>query len=263
MSRFSPSGLRSTATRVTFGATSLSVCSHLPPIAGSKFAKPVRLPPGLLRLATTPAPSGSEIPTKTVGIDCVAWRTAASTDVPRDKNDLGCRSDERGSVRSEAFRIGGGKVIIDMNVAAFDPAQCRPRGFERFNARLRIKVGHEHADPANAAGLLRARRPEAKRRRAAENTEKVPPSHIIPCSFALGAGELHHRGPFRQLVFQERLELLRRAGFRQRLEAGEGGLDLRRVFSPSLMTALSLATICGGVPFGAMTPVQASMVKSG
>ena len=165
---FSPSGLRSTATRVTFGATSLSVCSHLPPIAGSKFAKPVRLAPRLLRLATTPAPSGSEIPTNTVGMDCVACAPRPGSMCLR-QDDFGRRSDERGSVRSEAVWVAGGKMIIDMNVAAFDPTQCRPRGFERFNARCQIKVAHDHADPANASGLLRARRerPAPPRRRAA------------------------------------------------------------------------------------------------
>ena len=55
--------------------------------------------------------------------------------MPADKNDFGHRSDQRGSVSSEAVWIASGKVIIDMNVAAFDPTQCRPRRFERFNAR--------------------------------------------------------------------------------------------------------------------------------
>jgi hypothetical protein len=95
-----------------------------------------------------------------------------------DKNDFGRRGDERGSVRSEAVWIASGKVIIGMNVAAFDPTQCRPRGFERFNARLRIKVGHEHADPANAAGLLRARGQRPHSRRTTKNTEKIPPPHV-------------------------------------------------------------------------------------
>src|SRR5215203_2998302 len=43
------------------------------------------------------------------------------------KNDLGSRGDERGSVSSEAFCIAGSKVIIYMNVAAFDPTKCRPQ----------------------------------------------------------------------------------------------------------------------------------------
>src|SRR4029077_14362907 len=100
-----------------------------------------------------------------------------------DKNDFGRRSDERGSVRSEAVWVAGGKMIIDMNVAAFDPTQCRPRGFERFNARCRIKVAHNHADPANASGLLRARRERPRSRRALEQRDELAPgAHSITSS---------------------------------------------------------------------------------
>ena len=40
------SGLKMTVTRVTAGAISLSISSHLPPIEASNSANPVRLPPG-------------------------------------------------------------------------------------------------------------------------------------------------------------------------------------------------------------------------
>ncbi len=77
-----PANLR-TPTWVRCGAISLRVCSHFPPIEGSKFASPVMLPPGRARFATMPTPSGSEIPTKTTGIEFVASRTAFRTDVPK------------------------------------------------------------------------------------------------------------------------------------------------------------------------------------
>ena len=41
---------RRTATRVTFGAISLSNSNHFPPIEYSKLVKPVTLPPGRARL---------------------------------------------------------------------------------------------------------------------------------------------------------------------------------------------------------------------
>src|SRR5262252_428006 len=53
-------GLNRTATRFTFGAISLIVCSHLLPIENSKRVKPVALPPGRARLVTSPPPTGSE-----------------------------------------------------------------------------------------------------------------------------------------------------------------------------------------------------------
>src|SRR5262249_2733114 len=51
----------------TYGAISLSSSSHLPPIANSRFAKPVAFAPGFARLATTPVLTGSETPTNTMG----------------------------------------------------------------------------------------------------------------------------------------------------------------------------------------------------
>jgi len=42
--------LKMMETRVTFGATSFSNCSHFPIIGGSKAPNPVMLPPGCARL---------------------------------------------------------------------------------------------------------------------------------------------------------------------------------------------------------------------
>src|SRR5262249_56200264 len=52
-------GLKIYATRVMFGAIPFTNSSHLVAIDGSKFVKPVRLPPGRARLCTTPAVTGS------------------------------------------------------------------------------------------------------------------------------------------------------------------------------------------------------------
>src|SRR5262245_5452953 len=74
-------GLNKTAARPTAGATSLSVCSHLPLIENSKFVKPVTLPPGRARLGTKPLPAGSVTCTNTVGNVVVSLRSSASTGV--------------------------------------------------------------------------------------------------------------------------------------------------------------------------------------
>ena len=58
---------RSTATRVTRGAISLSSSSHFALIAYSNMVKPVALPLGRAMLATKPEPTGSMTPTNTIG----------------------------------------------------------------------------------------------------------------------------------------------------------------------------------------------------
>src|SRR5205807_3175548 len=74
-------GLKRYATRVTFGATRFTNSSHLLAIEGSKFVKPVRLPPGRAKLWTTPAVTGSLTWTNTVGVVWVVSLTAAAIGV--------------------------------------------------------------------------------------------------------------------------------------------------------------------------------------
>src|SRR5215831_10158098 len=56
------SGLNRTATRVTGGAISLSISSHLPASEYSNPVNPVALPPGRARLPTKPVPTGAGFP---------------------------------------------------------------------------------------------------------------------------------------------------------------------------------------------------------
>src|SRR5271166_1771339 len=60
-------GSRTTATRVTLGAISLSNSSNLALKLNSNAVKPVTLPPGRARLATKPLPTGSIVVTNTIG----------------------------------------------------------------------------------------------------------------------------------------------------------------------------------------------------
>src|SRR5262249_5131500 len=50
---------RRTATRIPWGAISLSTSSVFPPIENSPSVNPVMLPPGRVRLVTNPLPTGS------------------------------------------------------------------------------------------------------------------------------------------------------------------------------------------------------------
>ena len=52
--------------------------NHFPPIAVSKFWKPVIFPPGCARFATKPPPTGSDTVVKTIGMVCVARRSIAA-----------------------------------------------------------------------------------------------------------------------------------------------------------------------------------------
>ena len=74
-------GLKRYATRVMFGATRFSNSSHVLAIEGSKFVKPVRLPPGRAKLWTTPASTGSLTCTNIVGVVGVVSLTATVTGV--------------------------------------------------------------------------------------------------------------------------------------------------------------------------------------
>src|SRR5262245_34677997 len=75
-------GSRSTATRVTCGAISLSSSSHLPLRPYSNWLKPVALPPGRARLSTKPAPTGSGTMVNTTGMARVICNKGASDALP-------------------------------------------------------------------------------------------------------------------------------------------------------------------------------------
>src|SRR5262249_826717 len=73
-------GSRTTATRFTPGATSLSSSSNLAPQLNSVEVKPVALPPGRARLATKPLPTGSIVFANTMGMVRLACCNAATMD---------------------------------------------------------------------------------------------------------------------------------------------------------------------------------------
>jgi hypothetical protein len=60
-------GFRSTATRVTRDAISLSNSSHFALMPYSNWVNPVILPPGRAMLSTKAAPTGSDTTTNTIG----------------------------------------------------------------------------------------------------------------------------------------------------------------------------------------------------
>ena len=78
------------AARMSFGAISLSIASHLPVMLSSYCNRPVRLPSGRDRLATKPEPIGSATPAKTIGIVLVSSCMAAVAGVDAVMITSGC-----------------------------------------------------------------------------------------------------------------------------------------------------------------------------
>ena len=72
---------RSTATRVTPGAISLSSSSYFALMLYSNSMNPVALPPGRAKLSTKPEPTGS-VGTNTIGTVRVACSNGATAELP-------------------------------------------------------------------------------------------------------------------------------------------------------------------------------------
>jgi len=70
-----------TAARFVSGAISLSTCTHLVPISGSKIVKPVMLRPGRTKVSTNPWATGSVTAVNTMGVVCVSCRIALTDGV--------------------------------------------------------------------------------------------------------------------------------------------------------------------------------------
>jgi hypothetical protein len=82
-------GSRKTAARVTSGAISFRSSSHFAARAYSNMTKPVALPPGRERLATTPEPTGSMTPTNTIGTVRLACSSGVTAGVVEAKTTSG------------------------------------------------------------------------------------------------------------------------------------------------------------------------------
>src|SRR6516164_7479844 len=81
------------AARLSPGAISESISSHLPPSEASKVAKPVTFPPGWLSRGTMPLTTGSPTFVKTIGIVRVSRWTATVAGITRH-DDVGLQVDQ-------------------------------------------------------------------------------------------------------------------------------------------------------------------------
>jgi len=99
------SGFQRKATREREGITSLRSCNRLPATSGPRMVFPVILPPGLLKLATSPAPTGSPTPIMTMGIVVVACLAASVGGVP----NVAMRSTGRWTISAAAHASRSGR----------------------------------------------------------------------------------------------------------------------------------------------------------
>jgi hypothetical protein len=166
------------ATRLTRGAISLSISSHLPPITVSTLVNPVMFPPGRGRPATNPAPTGSETTTNTIGIVRVSrcsgrHRSGASED------HVGLQFDQLFRESPHPVNTASGPTNVHPRGTAVCPTQLRKPlrevGEPVFCLGIVFIESHQHANPAHPISLLRAggHRP---RHRAAEERDELAPT---------------------------------------------------------------------------------------
>ena len=145
-------GLCSTATRASLGRVSLRSWSCLARISGvSCWLRPVTLPPGRAKLATSPVFTGSVALTMTIGIVVVA-RLAASAGAWEEATITSTLlPHEVGGHLGEALGAALGPAVLDDDVLAFDVTQL----FQAFRERRgdvcggRRRRGHQYPDAAS------------------------------------------------------------------------------------------------------------------
>src|SRR5947199_5139781 len=169
------------AARVIPRLASFSIPSILPMTEYSHSVKPVKLPPGFAKLATSPVSTGSPNPANTTGMDRVCCCRTATARRPETRITSGFRfRSSAASVRARPISIRR-PALIDMQVNAFRPAHLPKLLSEGRHARLDVAValgkGHQNTDLSRARFLLYARRDRPRHRRAAEKGDEVAPPH--------------------------------------------------------------------------------------
>ena len=119
-------GSRSTAARVTLGATCLSNSSHFALMPYSKWVKPVALPPGRARLLTKPAPTGSVTWTKTIGTVRVASSIDPMPEPPETRMTSGASATSSAAYwRKRPGSPSPQRVSIRMLRPSIRPRSCK------------------------------------------------------------------------------------------------------------------------------------------
>jgi hypothetical protein len=146
------------------------MATHLLPTLGSKFVKPVMLPPGRARLATTPWVTGSLTPVKTIGTVRVASCAPRTAEMALARIKSGARFSNSEAVARA--RSTSEPPVIDCEIATNRPPKFIEALLEHGDTGMRLRVvlrqHHQYANAPHPLRLLRARRERPRCRRAAE-----------------------------------------------------------------------------------------------
>src|SRR5215471_17328776 len=114
---------------------------------------------------------------------------------------VGLQTDKLFCECAQQIDIAAAPAHVDPHIAAFGPAELGKMPREFREQRLTFQVGrgptHEHTDPPNLTGLLRAHSERPCRRRAADKRDKLASPHSITSSVVVS----HACGTVRPSVF--------------------------------------------------------------
>jgi hypothetical protein len=138
---------------------------------------PVTLPPGRLKLTTSPIAIGSSPAEKTIGMVCGFGGLCRNGPAARN-DDSNSAANQVGRQFREPIVVVVRRAKFDGDVAAFDVAgfpqalaECRPRQLGRLG-RCSVEISdHRHRR------LLRARRERPRCRAAAKQDDEIAPSY--------------------------------------------------------------------------------------
>jgi hypothetical protein len=161
---------------VTFGAICLSSSSHFPLKPYSNAIKPVVLPPGLAKVSTKPAPTGSATLANTIGTVRVACNNGAIVAVPPARMTSGASATNSAAcLRVSASLPADQRYSTCTLRPSVQPSCCRPCA----NAAMRVcKSGSFAAVPA-ASTPMRRIRSGCCARAASGHTTAAPPRSVM------------------------------------------------------------------------------------
>ena len=146
---------------------------------------PVALPPGRLKLATTPSWTGSPAETKAIGIVVVAAFAASTLGVLPRKDHGDPAANQFGRQRRQPTDLTLRPSVLDGHVLALDVADLIEALPKCSSNRCSLTGRPEVEEPDHRhRRLLRPRRERPRRRRAAEQRDELAASdescHLIP-----------------------------------------------------------------------------------
>src|SRR5262249_28676923 len=146
-----------TATRRILGTASLNSSSCLPIISSPKALQddPVRFPPGRVRFAMSPIPTGSPTAIMTIGIVSVARLAAVAPWSRVSHDDIHLKSGQLGREVGQSLEPAICKSIVNDKILALNPSTFTKSLAERDEAEIRRSPRPEITYPVDPSIPLR------------------------------------------------------------------------------------------------------------